>query len=77
MPSRRARSARTLHRSVALSAAAVTAVGLLGACSVIEGDGSTASKDAGAGDRKVSSDSGDRGQGRRAHLRAAPVAERA
>ena len=64
MPSRRARSARTLHRSVALSSAAVTAVGLLGACSIIEGDGSTASKDAGRDDRVVSG-SGDRGKAAR------------
>ncbi len=40
MPSR-ARSARTLRRFLALSTAAVTAVGLLGACSIIEGDGTS------------------------------------
>ncbi|QIK66047.1 L,D-transpeptidase [Nocardioides sp. HDW12B] len=51
MPSRRARSARTLRRSVALSTAAVTAVGLLGACSIIEGDGSSPSQEPGSSDR--------------------------
>lgn len=44
MPSR-ARSARTPRRFLALSTAAVTAVGLLGACSIIEGDGTSASQD--------------------------------
>lgn len=44
MPSR-ARSARTPRRFLALSTAAVTAVGLLGACSIIEGDGTSVSQD--------------------------------